>query len=504
MPTEVSKLINSQESKVDKPKRKLAAPKATASHTQFLLDTVLEEKFGLDKFRPKQKEVIDSVMNGRHTLALLPTGYGKSLCYQVPSQILPGITLVVSPLIALMQDQLSGLWRRGIRNATCLNSSIGYGEQEERLSGIQNGDIKLVYVAPERFESARFRSMLDSIKISLVVIDEAHCISQWGHDFRLQYRNLSNYLAHLKGTTILALTATATPHVQRDIVKSLAIPRMQIINANFDRPNLRFDVRSLSSSNEKEKHLLELLQHGKASSIVYTSSRKEAERVAAFLREKNLQACHYHAGMHSADRQRNQKEFESGKYKIIVSTVAFGMGIDKSDIRQVVHFNMPTSLENYYQEAGRAGRDGGSAVCSLLYQAKDISTQKWLISKNYPSDDELKSIFASVQARGLNAIKPQELAQKLSINEAALMSALSLLKQLQLIDSTPDGAYFGRNCGDTPKIDTTLLSQRKQHELERLGHIVRYVSEQRCRRETILDYFGQALQSSCSGCDVCG
>ncbi len=443
-------------------------------------------------------------MNGKHTLALLPTGYGKSLCYQVPSQVLPGITLVVSPLIALMQDQLSGLWRRGIRNATCLNSSIGYSELEQRFAGIKNGDIKLVYVAPERFESPRFRSMLDSTKISLVVIDEAHCISQWGHDFRLQYRNLSNYLAHLKGSTILALTATATPHVQRDIVKTLGIPRMQIINASFDRPNLHFDVKSLASANEKERQLLLLLKNSDASSIVYTSSRKEAERVAALLREKHLTACHYHAGMQNIDRQRNQHDFETGKYKIIVSTVAFGMGIDKSDIRQVIHFNIPTSLENYYQEAGRAGRDGEPAICSLLYQAKDISTQKWLISKNYPSEEELRSIFSMVQSRGLNAIKAQELNQKLSMNEAALMSALSLLKQLQLIDSTPDGAYFGRDSGPTSKIDTTLLSQRKQHELDRLGHIIRYVSEQRCRRETILDYFGQALQNSCSGCDVCG
>lgn len=468
-----------------------------------MLHSVLEDKFGLETFRPKQQEVISALLAGKHTLALLPTGYGKSLCYQVPSQILPGTTVVVSPLIALMQDQLSGLWRRGIRNATCLNSSISTYEQDQRFSSIQNGDVKLVYVAPERFESAKFRNLLASINISLVVIDEAHCISQWGHDFRLQYRNLSTYLAALKGITILALTATATPHVQRDIVKTLGLPRMQIISASFDRPNLKLQVSSVPNSTEKDRSLLHTLHAGTGSSIVYTSSRKESERICSFLRHCQISACFYHAGLSTPERQRNQHDFETGKYATIVSTVAFGMGIDKSDIRQVIHYNMPPSLENYYQEAGRAGRDGSEATCSLLHQPKDISTQKWLIGKNYPSDDELMSIFQYVRGRGLSPGKPQEIAQNIQINETALMSGLGLLKELQLIDSTADGAYFQRSNESQPHIDTTPLSQRKQNELNRLQNMVRYVSEYRCRREMILDYFGQSLDV-CSGCDVCG
>ncbi|MBX9690179.1 MAG: ATP-dependent DNA helicase [Candidatus Obscuribacterales bacterium] len=474
-----------------------------ASFSQFLLDSVLEERFGLESFRPKQQEVIDALLSGKHTLALLPTGYGKSLCYQVPSQVLPGATLVVSPLIALMQDQLSGLWRRGIRNASCLNSSLTSRELDERFAQVENGEIKLLYVAPERFESARFRKVLERLKISLLVIDEAHCISQWGHDFRLQYRNLSSYLAKIKGCTVLALTATATPHVQRDIVKSLALPRMQIISASFDRPNLKFDVQSLASANDKDRQLFSLLHDADDSTIVYTSSRKEAERLASLLRERRLSACCYHAGMSTFERQRNQHAFESGKHSIIVSTVAFGMGIDKADIRQVIHYNMPPSLENYYQEAGRAGRDGARANCTLLYQPKDISTQKWLISKNYPTEEEIFSIFKNVQARGLTAVKPQELLKTVNINESAMMSALGLLKQLQLIDSTPDGAYFQRNSEANPIIDCTLLSQRKQHEMNRLQSMISYVSDKRCRRESILDYFGQALKTACSGCDIC-
>jgi ATP-dependent DNA helicase RecQ len=278
---------------------------------------------------------------------------------------------------------------------------------------------------------------------------------------------------------------------------------MQIISANFDRPNLQFHVRALASAGEKEHHLLKLLRDKSGASIVYTSSRRESERIAGILRESGHSACHYHAGLSNSERQRNQFLFESGQADIIVSTVAFGMGIDKPDIRQVVHFNMPPSLENYYQEAGRAGRDGEHANCSLLFQPKDISTQKWLISKNYPDEAELALIYKTVKDRGLNPIKTQELIKNLNISETALMSGLSLLKDLQLIDASADGGFFQRSNEESPKIDTTPLSQRKQHELNRLQNIINYLNAQRCRREAILDYFGQSLEGNCSGCDVC-
>ncbi len=469
--------------------------------SQFLLDSVLHEKFGLNEFRPKQREVIDLVMEGKHALALLPTGYGKSLCYQVPSQILPGTTIVVSPLIALMQDQLSGLLRRGIHNATLLNSSVSQDELDIRFGGIKAGVFKLVYVAPERFESPRFRNLLQQIDVSLLVIDEAHCISQWGHDFRPQYRNLSGYiLSHLKAASVLALTATATPQVQRDIIQSLNQPHMNVVTGSFDRPNIRFEVEAVANAVEKDKHVFSSLKSAPAPAIVYTSSRKEAEALSERMRQSGITAACYHAGLSGDQRQRAQKLFETDKVSAIVSTVAFGMGVDKADIRRVIHYNLPGSLESYYQEAGRAGRDGQTATCTLLYQSKDVYTQRWLMDRNFPSAHQVEIAFKLIASAGLTPTRMSTLLDDMDIADSALNSALDLLKHLQLIDTTPDGAFLARVSSGT--IDMSSLNQRKLRHSQRLEQMIRYAQDNICRRRQILGYFGQ-INDQCSGCDVC-
>ncbi|MBS1997921.1 MAG: ATP-dependent DNA helicase RecQ [Cyanobacteria bacterium SZAS LIN-2] len=471
------------------------------------IDRILTENFGLQSLRPKQKEVIDHVLHGRHTLALLPTGYGKSLCYQVPSMALDGITLVVSPLIALMQDQMSGLTRRGIASATVLNSAIAPDEYERRLEGIAQGRLKLVYVAPERFDSPRFRSLVENLNVSLLVIDEAHCISQWGHDFRPNYRTLKNHLALMPEATVLALTATATPRVKQDIINSLALPDMAVVETSFDRPNLHFQVFCCANDYEKDQRVLKAMGSDQQPTIIYTSSRKQSEELSQRLQKSGIAAGCYHAGLPSHVRQRAQKAFEDEKLPVIVSTVAFGMGVDKANVRRVIHYNLPGSLENYYQEAGRAGRDGQDARCTLLFQARDIHTQRWLLKRNFPSAAQVQDVLNFLRrasAKSSYPLRSTDILSAVKIDDSALNSAIDLFKFLEFVTSAPDGIVLtpkGQNPSNS--IDMSFLQQRERREEDRLDLIVRYAQSTTCRRRVILSYFGQDLDGLCAGCDVC-
>jgi ATP-dependent DNA helicase RecQ len=467
----------------------------------------LHENFGLQSLRPKQKEVIDLVLRGKHTLALLPTGYGKSLCYQMPSMALPGITLVVSPLIALMQDQMSGLTKRGIVSATVLNSAIASDEYERRLQGIAQGRLKLVYVAPERFESPRFRSLIESLNVSLLVIDEAHCISQWGHDFRPNYRTLKDHIALMPEATILALTATATPRVKQDIVNSLNLPEMTVVQTSFDRPNLHFQVISCANDFDKDKRLLKALGKDPGPTIIYASSRKQTEELSSRLKNSGIPAGCYHAGMAPQVRQKAQKDFEEEKVPVIVCTVAFGMGVDKANVRRVIHYNMPGSLESYYQEAGRAGRDGEQAHCTLLFQARDIHIQRWFLKRNFPSAKQVADVLTFLQKAATKSSyppRPSEISASFKIDDSALNSALDLLKLLGLTQGSAEGVCVtAAGANKNAEIDMTFLNQRERREEDRLDKIVRYAYSTSCRRREILAYFGQELEGLCAGCDIC-
>lgn len=472
------------------------------SEIQAQLQEVLITTFGLEKLRDKQAEAISLTMSGKHVLSLLPTGYGKSLCYQLPSQLLPGVTLVISPLIALMEDQLNGLKRRGIKNATLINSSLHPEELSERLDGIAAGQYKLIYLAPERLDSQRFANLIKSLDVSLLVIDEAHCISQWGHDFRPQYRHMKRLIEMVPKATVLALTATATLKVQKDIVSNLGIP-MEVVKGDFDRPNLTLTVEKCENPADKDRILFDKLREVKpeeGSSIVYVSSRKEAEGLAKRLTDEGFKAAFYHAGLPAPMRKGVQKRFEEDQIKVIVCTVAFGMGVDKATIRRVVHYNLPPSLENYYQEAGRAGRDGQAAACCLLYQPKDIYTQRWLMKNNYPTDKQVQDVYALLRQSKTQPMRPSTILESVDIKDSALHSTLDLFNQLGILQLTPGGVMLKE---EPEWLDTSILNRRKDQDEDRLERMISYATLANCRRKTILSYFGQTIGTTCSGCDVC-
>ena len=364
---------------------------------------ILHQTFGYPTFRPHQEQIVEAAVSGRDVMAVMPTSAGKSICYQVPALALGGLTIVVSPLISLMSDQVMALRELGVA-AACLNSALDAHERSQTLIEMSRGLLNLVYVAPERLADPAFLDVVQSHGLSLLAVDEAHCISQWGNDFRPSYQRICDFIDALPTRPpVMALTATATRQVREDIEGTLGLRDPLRVVANFDRPNLSFAVERPSGKRAKDKALLEFVRaHEQSSGIVYCMSRRAVEDVCDMLREQGVAATRYHAGLSPEERDRNQADFIYDRSPVMVATNAFGMGIDKSNVSYVVHYNLPLSLENYYQEAGRAGRDGTKAECLLLYTAGDVHTAEFLLSRTERTDltpDQLQAMHEADEQR---------------------------------------------------------------------------------------------------------
>jgi ATP-dependent DNA helicase RecQ len=364
------------------------------------LDALLLDRFGFPGFRPGQREIVSHVAEGSDALVVMPTGAGKSLCYQVPAVARGGTTVVVSPLIALMKDQVDSLVEKGVR-ATFLNSSLSSTEYGERVEAVRAGRVELLYVAPERF-SPSFIDMLRSVDVRLLAVDEAHCLSQWGHDFRPDYLRLGHVRSQLGDPPTVALTATATPEVQHDIVKTLRIERGRVFVRGFDRENLILEVHHVAGLAHKDAVLADLVRPGPA--LVYAATRKHVERATKALREAGVRAGYYHAGLDSDERTRVQEDFMGGALPVVVATNAFGMGIDKRDIRTIVHYDLPGTVEAYYQEIGRAGRDGRMSRAVLLFNKGDRRVQEFFIDNSHPRAEWVHALYDWLVDQGTNPV----------------------------------------------------------------------------------------------------
>jgi ATP-dependent DNA helicase RecQ len=407
-------------------------------------EEVLERYWGYAAFRGGQEKAIRSVLDRQDTLVVMPTGGGKSLCYQVPALLFEGITMVVSPLISLMKDQVDRLREVGVP-ALLVNSSLAPSDLAEYLREVDAGRVKLLYVAPERFDNAAFLERAAGWNISLLAVDEAHCVSQWGHDFRPAYLRVGGVRPLLGNPPIVALTATATPEVRKDIEKQLSLRAPRSFVTGFDRRNLLWRVWRVKNDSEKDRRLLKLIARPEGSAIVYASTRKNVDALTALLRGMGVPAVGYHAGLPDAERKALQEAFMTGEARVVVATNAFGMGIDKADVRLVVHYDMPGSLEAYYQEGGRAGRDGADAECVLLHAYKDRFTHEFFLDGTHPPRKLIESTFRELRGLadegGSVRISVQDLARTVAPGKGdrQVYSALRILEESGLIAGSRAG-----------------------------------------------------------------
>jgi ATP-dependent DNA helicase RecQ len=472
-------------------------------HDESPIDRVAREALGFSALRPGQREAIEAVLAGRDTLAVMSTGAGKSAIYQIAGLLTPGSTVVVSPLIALQRDQVDALREHAAGGAAQLNSTVGQAEREEALAELAEHALEFVFLAPEQLARADVLDELSVADVSLFVVDEAHCISEWGHDFRPEYLRLGAAVEALGRPTVLALTATAAPPVRDEIVARLGLRDPALLIRGFDRPNLRFSVESFHGERAEERKLRALEERIAAApppGIVYVATRRQAEELAAALGGR---VAAYHAGMRARDREAVHERFRSGSLDVVVATTAFGMGIDKADVRWVFHAEVSDSIDSYYQEVGRAGRDGEPAQAVLFYRPEDLGLRRFFTGSGHLEVDELARVVEAVR-QGVH--DPAELRKRTELSETRLATALSRLEEARAVSVAASGEVSlrrGRSRADAVRAAAEAEEQRRSFERSRVDMMRAYAETWDCRRSFVLSYFGEPFEPPCGRCDNC-
>ena len=483
-------------------------PEAMSGEQLFkIAREALQQRFGFSDFLPGQKDVLRDIFSGQNVVAVMPTGAGKSLLYQLPAIVMPGTVLVISPLISLMKDQVDSLRGKNIQ-AAYINSTLGTYEKRQIIEAMRYGLYQLVYVAPERLQNPDFRQAIRQTKVAMLAVDEAHCISQWGHDFRPDYLKIKDLREWLNYPQTAALTATATPDVRREIAQRLELQQWADHVAGFDRDNLYFEVRPVSSQKQKIEHIIATYRQIGPSGIIYAATRKNVESIDHKLRSQKIAAGCYHAGLPQYQRDKVQEDFMADRLSVVVATNAFGMGIDKTNIRFVTHYDIPANIEAYYQEVGRAGRDGKPSRCCLLFNYADTRIARFFIEESHPAPAVVEQLWQMISREQL-VPSPEDLAARLNLSSMMTTRyALGMLERAGLIVRATPGDFYLCTPNEQGLVDLQDIlhndGKRKEHEEKRFAQIIGYAYHVGCRRVWILDYFGDHKEhAGCRACDNC-
>ncbi len=470
------------------------------------LQEVARTYFGYTFLRAGQEAAIRSVVEGHDTLAVMPTGSGKSAIYQIASLLIPGPTVIVSPLIALQHDQVEAINARRAGTAAVLNSRLGVREREEFFEGLESGDLDFIFLAPEQFANEDVLDHIRAVGPSLFVVDEAHCISEWGHDFRPDYLHLGEVVEVLAHPRVLAMTATAAPPVREEIVERLRMRDARVVVRDFDRPNIWLGVEHFHDEQTKTNALIERVVAAEKPGIVYVATHAHAEAVADELRQAGVRARHYHAGMHGEERTEAYDQFMAREIDVIVATIAFGMGIDKPDVRFVFHYDVSDSVDSYYQEIGRAGRDDKPARAILFYRQEDLNLQRFLGSSGHLDVRQVVRVARAVDAADGPSDR-RNLARDTHLSQAMAAAALTWLEHAGVVGVLPTGeAVATRKHADVERAAreaVELQERRRQFEHSRIDMMRAYAEGTNCRREYLLTYFGEEIDDPCGNCDNC-